>query len=223
MSEINLKELDIIGYANVLDARSVPHVVAPIFRFRAEHDRLVFPPYRIAGPVVLKATMGSGSDLRSAIASGKATALAKPISARDDHELWINQRMNPQYEPALQAEETLRGIAKKAISEARAALREGRLDEADRFAGTAMAADDRLAEPVVIKAAVYRLRNDEDGLHAMRILAKRDSTPDGFDMAVETLMMTARNQQAQKQACSRMWRIAGEQPTACRLPEAAAA
>jgi len=184
----SLENLEIIGYANVLGPDSVPHIVAPIFRLRETPDVLLFPPFRLAGTVVLGETRGSLRDMDSFATTGRATRLQEAIPARADHELWIDQQMQPHYDPAVEADATLRRIALDAVKEARAALKQPNLHEAERLCGVAVAADDRLPEPLILMAAIYTLREEFRRVGAMRIVARLHCTDEGFTTGVNAVL-----------------------------------
>jgi hypothetical protein len=221
-----LDQLEIVGYADVLGPESVPHIVAPIFRFRDDPDTFLFPPFRLVGNEIVGATRGSRLDMVSFVATGQATGIDPAIIPLPEHELWIAQDMRARYEPAVQAEENLRKIAFDAIEGARLALAGGDLVEAERLCSTAVAADDRLPEPLPIKGAIYALRREPERVKAMRIMAGLHCTPQGFDMQVNAILQALGHGQAQDRpsaAAGRCSGLATVPPVACRLERATAA
>jgi hypothetical protein len=77
--------------------------------------------------------------------------------------------MLPHYEPISDAEQHLGLIADTSLQQAEAALCEGDLDKADRLAGVALCANDRLLDPLAIRAAI-RHRQKREG--AVRVMAR---------------------------------------------------
>ena len=58
------------------------------------------------------------------------------------------------------------------IRRAELALRTGNIENAERCAGTAISADDRLLRPLAVKAAISRYQGNETGEQLMTELAK---------------------------------------------------
>jgi len=189
---MDLDDLEIVGYAEVLNERLVPHVVPPIYRRRDDRGKLLFPPFRLAGDVVVGGMAGTREDLSHFIADGRATDIDPPIRAQADHELWIDQGMRPRYEPFDAADGHLREIATGALNRARQLLIKKDLAGAEREADMAMAADDRLADPFALKAAVAKLRGRDDDVESLRQIATVDCTPAAFDALLADLLKVTR-------------------------------
>ena len=69
------------------------------------------------------------------------------------------------------AKQKLGKIADDAIASAEQALRDGDLEQAERLSGVAISADGRRVEPLVIKAAIRRMKDNKAGERLMAELA----------------------------------------------------
>ncbi len=183
-----LSDLEVIGYANVLKESMLPSIVAPIFRNRADPGAILLPPFSLGQGLVWNATESDAEDVRRLEASQEVTLLPNPFPALPEHELWVDQNWQVCYEPRTKVHEHLSSIARDHIQKAREAFAEGKLDEADRLSGTALAADDRIVDSLVIKAAICRCRNQKAQERVMARLASPKLTDDSFHHLVRNLI-----------------------------------
>ena len=79
----------------------------------------------------------------------------------------------------------LLALAKDHIQKAEQALKEGKTADAERLSGIASCADDRLVEPLAIKAALRRLSKDAAGEKLMTKLAAPRMTEGVFRTLVD--------------------------------------
>ena len=184
----NILDLEVIGYATVLKDTMLPSPVPPVFRLRSDPDRILFPPYHFADGGVWNATEGSPHDLKRLRENDEVTLFDHPYPAQPDFDMWIDLQRQPHYEPRAQARETLRNIARENIQKARQAFAVGEFEEADRFCGVALSADDRLVESLAIKAALCRKRNDPTGERVMEKLASHTMTSEAFQQLVNACL-----------------------------------
>ncbi len=168
---IDLRALEVIGYADRLGKAFVPQRVPPIFRVKTNPDRLVLPPFRIENERVAYTVDGFQSDLDRAVRRRQATRLDESFAALPDHRLWIDESFAPHYEPASIVEETLRLLANKRVREAQTALAEGRLGKAERLAQAAISADDTCLNAILVKGLVHQLRGDHDSVEILGEIA----------------------------------------------------
>jgi hypothetical protein len=167
----NVEDLEIVGYADVLDETMLPSVVPPVFRIKAEPQRAFLPPYSLNAGFLCNATEVPVSELEELRDSREITLFAPEFPARRDFELWIDQSSQLHYQPLDEAERNLSGIATEEIRHAENAFREGELSQAENHSGVAISADDRRVEPLAIKAAICRMRSDRAGERLMARLA----------------------------------------------------
>jgi len=175
-----LEDLEIVGYADTLDEAVVPQVVPPIFHRKEGADEYLLPPFRLSGSQVERAVVGRKIDFESAVHRGQATPLERPLEARPDHELWIDQKLEPHYEPAKKARRSLGKIARQQIRQAHEALAAGLLDDALFHSQAALSADDGSLDAILIKAIVYSRRHQDNRVKALAEIAEAISP--GIDL-----------------------------------------
>ncbi len=190
-----ITDLEIIGYGNVLKESMLPSVVAPVFRRLDNRDVVIFPPYSFDGGFVLRETEGNQQDYSRLVDARQITRIENAIPAVAGHELWIDQNLHPQYEARARVTEKLRSIAFESIKRAKAALRERNFPETERFCGVALSADDRLVEPLAIKAAVARSKNEAPRERVMEKLASTMMTAEAFAVLVAGFVAELQPQQ----------------------------
>jgi hypothetical protein len=167
----NLDELEIVGYANVLTETMLPSVVPPVFRLKADHGRALVPPYHINGRLLWNATQVPDSELEDLRDSEEITLFHDAFPACGGHELWVDDSFQIHYQPQYEAEEELGRIATESIQGAEDALRRGDIEQAEHLSGVAICANDRRVEPLAIKAAICRSKEDWAGERLMGDLA----------------------------------------------------
>ena len=167
----HVNELEIVGYAEVLKETMLPSVVPPAFRLRTDPGRALLPPYSFSGGYLCNATEVAPPELAALRDAREITLFDNPFPAQPGHELWVDQRFAWHYEPRAQVDKTLGQIATDSIRQAGAALKEGKLREAERLCGVAISADDTRVEPLAIKAAIRRMQGNTTGESVMAELA----------------------------------------------------
>jgi len=184
---IPVSELEIIGYADVLPPDTPPRKVAPIFRYKAESDRFLFPPFRLIDDQVVNGTVGTRHDLDRLVANAQATPLPDPIPTCPSGVLWIDENLAPHYGPQRDMLAELRNLAREKYRAAKNAFANAQYDAAQHLARHAFAADERLWLALALQAAVDRLRQDHDGVVALKTIAADLVDPEDFDQEVEHL------------------------------------
>ncbi len=159
-SSYKIEDLEVAGYADTLDESFVPALVPPIFRLRGDRNLVLLPPLEIDGDRVVEALPGGEADLERAVLQGQATRLKVPIDARSDHQLWIDEDLQPHYGITAEVLKGLRRLAKTRAREAQHAVTEGRLEDAERLAQAAVSADDGCLNAVLVKAIIETLRGN---------------------------------------------------------------
>jgi hypothetical protein len=167
----SLDDLEIVGYADVLKETMLPSVVPPVFRLKADARRAFLPPYSFNAGFLCNATEVSRAELEELSDSREITLFDNAFPARAGFELWVNQTFQWRYQPLDMARQRLRRIAGQAIRTAEDALRNGDLEQAERLSGVAISANDWRVEPLAIKAAIRRIRNNKTGEQLMAELA----------------------------------------------------
>ena len=185
-----VNDLEIVGYANVLNARMLPSVVPPMFRLRAEPQRILLPPYSFNGGYLCNAAEVPAAELTALADAGEVTLFSEPIAAQADWELWVDESFQQRYEPQDEARANLDHIAETSRAEAIALFQQGNFAEADRLASVTISANDRKLDALVIKAAIRRARGDTNGELLMEDLALPIVDPVRCLQMVETLATT---------------------------------
>ena len=185
VDRIQLEGLQIIGYADDLPDTMLPSVVPPVFQSKAEPNRIFLPPYHMNRGFLWDATEVSHAELEELKDDGEVTLFDTRYDARRDYELWIDQCLQPNYQPQVEATENLLRIADNHIARAEAALKMSDLNEADRLSGVAAAADDRKLEPFAIKAAIRRFEGNRTGVQLMTDLAPKMAGGLAFSLEVD--------------------------------------
>lgn len=198
---VTIQELEIIGYATVLKETMLPSVVAPVFRLRTDPNIAFVPPYLLNQGYLCNATRVSAAELGTLADKVEITLFpGQPLRAQQGHELWIDQAGAAHYEPQSDAHAALLETARREIAGAEMALTQGKTEEAEKCCNIALCADDRLIEPLAIKAAIRRQQGDSTGERLIAKLALPRMTPGAF--------------------CALVDFYSPVQPTACQTPRA---
>jgi len=185
-SPVPVDNLEIVGYANVLLDTMLPSVVPPVFRLRSDPGQVFVPPYVFNAGHLCNATILPASEFEALKSNREITLFdGAPLPAQRDFELWLDQARDVHYEPRIEAHAALLTLAKEHIQKAEQALKGGKTSEAERLSGIASCADDRLLEPLAIKAALRRLRKDGTGEGLMIKLAASKMTEAVFRRLVD--------------------------------------
>ncbi|MBI3679701.1 MAG: hypothetical protein HY235_04830 [Acidobacteria bacterium] len=180
----NLDDLEVIGYANVLTESTLPSIVPPVFRLKADHTRAFLPPFSISEGFLWNATEVPVTELEELRDASEITLFHSAFPAQGDYELWVDQAFEYHYQPSGDARQALSRIAAESIGNAEAALARGDIEEADRLSGVAISADSRRVEPLAIKAAIRRMKKDANAEHLMAKLAARALDEGSFALLV---------------------------------------
>jgi hypothetical protein len=183
-----IDRLDVIAFANRLDPAMLPTVVAPVFRDRERPDQAIFPPFRFDAGNVVGGTTAPAEEIADLEGQGKATLLKEPIPARRGFELWVDEGMNPHYEPAKEVGQKLREIALAAARQARQALVERRLEDAERLLARALSADDRPPDVLALAAALGSVQDNQARIVLMKRAAERLGMQDSFEDAFKKIL-----------------------------------
>ena len=167
----HVNQLEIVGYAEVLKETMLPSVVPPVFRLKTDPGRALLPPYSFSGGYLCNATEVAPPELEALRDAREITLFDSPLQAQPGYELWVDQRFAWHYEPRAQVDKTLGQIATDSITQAEAALNEGKLEQAERLCSVAISAHDTRVEPLAIKAAIRRMQRNTTGESLMAELA----------------------------------------------------
>ncbi len=184
---VQLDQLDVIGYADVLPNGRGPAIVPPIFCDRSEPDLCYCPPFRIAGNWLLDPQCVAFAEIEDWVRAEHASLpddFSRP--ALPDHQLWVDEDGQVMYEPIAEANRKLGAIYRTHLSAGEVALREGRLDDASRQAGIALAANVRALEPRALMATCHALNGKEkQALFLKQAAESMGHTPESFAACME--------------------------------------
>jgi hypothetical protein len=175
-----LDELKVVAYADRLVPAMLPTIVVPIFQQADQPGQVICPPFKVNGSKVIVDVLATAPQLPEMEDAGRVTRLSTPYHAQAGYELWVDEQMQPHYDPAGRVHEMLMGVAEQAAIQAQVALSQGQLEEAERLAGKALSAWDRLLAPVVILAAAARLRGDDPKVDVWQRTADRRLPREAF-------------------------------------------
>ncbi len=188
----DLRDLSVVGYADVLNPNMLPSIVPPVFVQRADRTSFILPPFRIDAGVVRNGTTVDQEELADLQAAEEITLFSPSecVDAQQGFELWIDQDFVPRYEPSAIVRARLREIAEEHVNLAVSALKAGHLVEAERYGGIAISANDRRIEPLVIRAVICRLEGNLAGEQLMAEMASSALTSEAFNALVERYQST---------------------------------
>lgn len=181
----SVDELEIVGYADALSAEDLPATVPPVFHSRIDPEKYYLPPYSFSAGLLCDASEVLSAELLRLQQAEEITLFNHSLSARVNFELWLDQSFQPHYELREEARQHLNAIAEEALEKAEQALRDGALDEAESFAGTALSANDAQVNSLTIKAAICRFKNDGEGEQLMARLAAPILNPNSFKLLLD--------------------------------------
>jgi hypothetical protein len=172
---VPLEQLEVIGYAEVLPEGKGPAVVPPVFRDHPDPSRCFVPPFRIAENWLINPQCVSFTEVQH-LANAESLTLFKgaPLPAQAGHKLWVDVNSGVHYEPGSTANRHLQAIYEQRLDAATAALRQGRIDEAEEEAGIALAADETKLESDALLAACHALRGEQKEVLFLKDASEKD-------------------------------------------------
>lgn len=199
-NSLRLSELEITGYATVLKETMLPAVVPPVFRLIGDAERAFLPPYSLNAGCLCDATVVGLAELETLRNYGELTLFDEVIPASQGFELWVDLDFAWHYEERVSVERTLQSIANRNIAYAEQALRSGELEEAKRHCGIALSANDRMIDPLAIKAALHAAKDDAAGLRMTQKLAAKMVSAGAFNTLVDKYIQMIAHPQASFEA-----------------------
>ena len=153
----SLLNLDIAGFASVLETPTLPRVLAPVFRDRNQQHVLLLPPFTLVGDEVFNATCCSVAEFEAMSVQGKLTRLEKPIPGKMNHDLWLNPEGIVAYDSKSAVKRAFADIFTKHLALAEEKLGTQDYDAACQHAAIARAVKPSHLDPLVIRAAAERM------------------------------------------------------------------
>jgi hypothetical protein len=193
MGPVAIERLQVVGYADVLSNTVLPSIVPPIFAMTTDPDLILLPPFQIQGDSVWNAKVVSRAEAEAMQRAQEITLFEQPLSAHVDHQMYVDLDLCHHYLPKERADTALAEIASRNLHLAQAAFQRGDLEKAEKHAGIAFCADDRNVSPLVIKAAIRRLRNNRAGEQLMASIAAPWLDESDFAALVDRHLSEARS------------------------------
>ena len=181
-----IRDLVVIGYADVLPDGHGPVVVPPVLASRTEPRQWTLPPFRLAGGLLIGGRVLGPEDFAEVCARGNLTLPADcAINALPDHSLWVDHEGALRYQPSDVVRHAFGELYRLLLAEAEHCLRFGKLDLAVARARMAATADPRPVEARALIAAGYAFRGEDEMVQLKRedALAEQNS-PATFDAAL---------------------------------------
>jgi hypothetical protein len=188
MRAISIDQLEIVGYAGTFKARTLPRVVAPIFRFKDNPENLIFPPFRLIADQVVEPALGNPGDLERMVSHGDVTLLQKVIAPKPNSVLWIERGPVPHYQPSSEQTRKWRTDAKQKYHEAKVAYGRKQWDQAQELARLAFALDERSWQSLALQAAIDMQQGDLEGAETLQTIAADLVEKVDFDAMVKSLL-----------------------------------
>lgn len=99
MKHWSLTNLDIIATNAALGKEPVaPRVIAPVFRDRTT-GTILLPPFSLIGDEVFNAHESNDAEYEEFVKREELTPLPKPVPAKTNHDLWVDENGDAHYEP----------------------------------------------------------------------------------------------------------------------------
>lgn len=185
---MTLYDFDIIGFASTIETPALPRVLAPVFRDRTQLDTILLPPFTVVGDEVFNVTTTNSAEFDSLLAQGKLTALGVHISAKPNHDLWVNPEGQVSYLPKIEVRKAFKALFTKHLALAEAELAAMNQEAACQHAAIARAVNPGHLDPLVIRATAERQLGDMTRFAFTRHIAEDIVAPAEFDRLIEARM-----------------------------------
>ncbi len=171
-----IKTLEVIGYSDVIDKTSVPRRVAPIFADYEWSDcinpsignsQVLFPPFKLIDNLVIGGTVAPLDDFKKFVGE-RATSINPNLPAVPQGMLWVDEGLNVHYGPQDEENNFLYEQAAEKVKQGLIAFKARNLEEVLNCARWACAANQRSLKPIVLEAAVYKIREDTPAFEFMK-------------------------------------------------------
>jgi hypothetical protein len=186
MGSVVINELEIVGYAGAFSVGTLPRVVAPIFRFKNDQEKYIFPPFKLISDQVVGGVVGNVGNFQRLLAHGDGTQLRNVILPRSESVLWIENGNIPHYQAAAEHIRNWRAEARKKYREAKLALAREDLPDAQLLARHAFALDERYWQALALQSAVDIRMGNSQGAEALSTVAGDLVDRSEFDTVVES-------------------------------------
>lgn len=184
MTSLTLSDLDIVGFASIIETPTLPRVLAPVFQKRQEPDFVVLPPFSLVADEVFNFKESNQAGLAALVSQEKITRLSEPIPAHSNYDLWVNPHGNVAYARKWEVKKAFKEIFESSMALAKTELNARRYTAASQHAAVARAVNPIHIDPLVIRGAAERLLGQLQQFALTRHLASDLISPQEFDSLV---------------------------------------
>ena len=185
---MTLQNLDIIGFASIVETPTLPRVLAPVCRDRTSPDSVILPPFTVIGDEVFNFHAADMAEFGSLVAQEKLTRLPAPIAAKVNHDLWVNSDGQVTYEPKAEVKKAFQRLFKDHLALAEQCLSDKEYEAACQHAAIARAVNPVHLDPLIIRAVAERSLGQNTRFAFTRHLAEDIVTPAEFDQLIQARM-----------------------------------
>ena len=185
---MTLFNLDIIGLASIVEAPTLPRVLAPVFRDRTSPDSVILPPFTVIGDEVFNFHPAGMAEFEALVSQEKLTSLPAPIAAKVNHDLWVNPDGHVAYEPKAEVKKAFKQLFKDHLALAEQFLSAKDFGAACQHAAIARAVNPVHLDPLIIRAVAERSLGQHTRFAFTRHLAEDIVTPAEFDQLIQARM-----------------------------------
>lgn len=184
MTSRSIQDLDIIGFASVLEKPTLPRVLAPVFEVRASPGVVLLPPLIISGEEVFNFTVSNHEEMKIFVNRGSLSRLPQHIPAQMNHDLWVNDEGQVAYEPKRVVKKVFERLFAHHLNLAKQKLSEEDPAAARQHATVARAVNPNHLDPLVIRAKAELRMGDLQGFAFTSHIAADMILPTEFDQLV---------------------------------------
>lgn len=175
---MKIKDLEIVGYADVLFDESLPTIVPPIYRNMKTNEYLlppfnywwdgVYNEHEVFGEIV------SESKFKEYHTADKLSVLfhfLRPTTVYLDHEMWVDTGFNVHYEPRIVVIQKLKAISIECVRNGIIKFLENNFEDAIKLAQNAICANETNTESSLLKiCSLLSLKKEDETRGIKKVL-----------------------------------------------------
>lgn len=185
MNHWSLTHLDLIGFSSTIEQPTLPRILAPVFRVRADHTVVLLPPFSMVADEVFNFTLSEPEEFASFVHQQKLTRLREPFTGKTNHDLWVDVDGQVTYSPKFEVKKKFKLIFDEHLKLAAKKLVNREYEAARQDANIARAVNPSHIDPLVIRASAERLAGLNSDLAFTRHIAKNYISPDEFERLLQ--------------------------------------
>ena len=185
MTSFTLTNLDIIGFASIIETPTLPRVLAPVFQVRTQEDTVLLPPFTVSGDEVFNVTVANRAEFDALCTQEKLTPLQNVIPAKVNHDLWVNPEGQTAYQSKAEVKKTFQHLFDEHLRLAEQHLSAAEPEPACQHAAIARAVNPGHLDPLIIRATAEILLGEPSRLSFTRHIAEDIVAPFEFDKLLQ--------------------------------------